>query len=105
KEADAGGDRSAPLTIVAAAHVGEGDALRQAFEAVARLGEEDPRFAGFRWNVAAVEGKDVHAVVFPADERQIAKRLFGNEPKLYVMPTADSLCASIGPAAPGQFAL
>jgi hypothetical protein len=89
--------RDGPLTLVAAAHVGEGDSLRQAFEAVARLGETDERFAGFRRNVAQVEGKDVHAVVFPSDERQIAKRLFGDDLKLYVMTTGDGLCAAIGP--------
>jgi hypothetical protein len=87
---------------VAAAHVGEGDSLREAFEAVAQLGEKDPRFAGFRRNAAMVEGKDVHAVVFPSDERQIAKRLFGEELKLYLMPTADSLCGAIGPNALDQ---
>ncbi len=97
--------RDGPLTLVAAAHVGEGDSLRQAFEAVARLGEEDERFAGFRRNVAKVENKDVHAVVFPSDERQIAKRLFGDELKLYVMTTGDSLCAAVGPDALDQLRL
>jgi hypothetical protein len=94
-----------PLTVVTAAHVGEGDSLRQAFEAVARLGEEDERFAGFRRNVAKVEGRDVHAVIFPSDQRQIAKRLFGDELKLYVMTTADGLCAAVGPEALDQLRL
>jgi hypothetical protein len=103
-----GADKSAaerPLTVVAAAHVGEGDSLRLAFEAVARLGEEDERFAGFRRNVAKVEGRDVHALVFPSDQRQIAKRLFGDELTLYVMTTADGLCAAIGPDALEQLRL
>jgi hypothetical protein len=102
---DRAASQSGPLTVVAAAHVGEGDSLREAFEAVAQLGEKDPRFAGFRRNVAKVEGKDVHAVVFPSDERQIAKRLFGEELTLYVMPTADSLCGAIGPGALDQLRL
>jgi hypothetical protein len=98
-------DGPGPLTVVAAAHVGEGDALHQALEAVARLGEEDPRFAGFRRKVATVDGKDVHAVVFPADERHVAKRLFGDDLKLYLMPTDDSLFAAIGPDALDQLRL
>jgi len=93
------------LTVAAAAHVGEGEPLRQAFEAVARLGEQDPRFAGFKRKVARVEGHDVHAVIFDADERQIARRLFGEELKIYVMPAADSLCAAIGPHAIEQLRL
>jgi hypothetical protein len=89
-------DDALPITVTAAAHVGQGEPLAQSLAAIARLGKDNPRFAGLQLDVAQVKGTPVHAVLLPADKQPLAQRLFGNELKLHVAVAEDSLWTALG---------
>lgn len=52
-----------PLTLLAAAHVGDGTILHGTFERIAEMGKRDQRFAGFRADAAKIGEHRIHAVV------------------------------------------
>jgi hypothetical protein len=88
-----------PLTLLAAAHLGDGTILHGTFERVAELGNRDKRFAGFRTDAAKIGEHRVHAVLFSGSSAAALTRLFGQEPRLYVTFTRDTLWLAAGPQA------
>lgn len=89
-----------PVNLVAAAHVGQGDALEQMLARLADLGKNDPRFAGFQLDVARLRDVPVHAVLLgDARNAPFVYKLLGESPRLLVACQKDTLWLAAGPQA------
>lgn len=91
------GERS-PLTLIAAARIAGGGALRERLENWAEQSHSDARPSQFRLNVARLQGAPVHAWSIPAagSAAPLVGRLFGTDRTLYIAILPDAIWLGIG---------